>query len=150
VPLDVLVDEWHGIQVRSGSRSSDTALAELQVRALVVDEFSRRDPVGTTRWLPEGPDEPREHYAGRPEDSRDEAPPGSAAGSGFRRRGLSFGHGHGHSPGASLARRLRVPMRTPLLALHVWRCTSSSPHGPGLARSRDVRRGDRERERARC
>ncbi|NEM06149.1 hypothetical protein [Geodermatophilus normandii] len=68
VPLDVLFDEWHGIRVRSGSRSSDTALAEVQVRALVVDEFSRRDPVGTTRWLTGGPDEPPEHYVGRPDD----------------------------------------------------------------------------------
>ncbi|SFT89179.1 hypothetical protein SAMN05660657_03745 [Geodermatophilus amargosae] len=68
VPLDVLFDEWHGIRVRSGSRASDTALAEVQLRALVVDEFARRDPVGTARWLTEGPDEPPENHVRRPED----------------------------------------------------------------------------------
>ncbi|WP_369255151.1 hypothetical protein [Geodermatophilus amargosae] len=66
VPLDVLFDEWHGTGIRSGP-ASDGARAE--VRALVVDEFSRRDPAGTTRWLTGGPDEPPERYVGRSADA---------------------------------------------------------------------------------
>ena len=62
LPLDVLFDEWHATRPGPGHRAPAQALADLRVTELFVDEFSRRDPAGTARWLVAEPGVPPEGY----------------------------------------------------------------------------------------
>ena len=53
MPTDVLLDEWHVTQRRLASGAEGT-LWEVQLRDLLIDELSTRDPSGTARWLSGG------------------------------------------------------------------------------------------------
>jgi hypothetical protein len=63
LPTSMLLREWRvaGEHVQPGSDGNRRAEAVL-VRTLLLEELSRRDPVGVARWLSEGDEEAPEQY----------------------------------------------------------------------------------------
>ncbi|MGY1634154.1 hypothetical protein ACI784_20815 [Geodermatophilus sp. SYSU D01186] len=63
LPTAVLFREWRetGEQLQSGA-DLDRRAEAVEVRNLLLEEFSRRDPVGVGRWLSEGDEELPEQY----------------------------------------------------------------------------------------
>ncbi len=54
MPTERLLDEWEATQSRLAARNRDP-LGEVCLRDLLIEELRSRDPVGTARWLSEGP-----------------------------------------------------------------------------------------------
>ena len=51
---ELLLDEWEATQSRLTAGAGDP-LEEVCLRDLLIEELRHRDPVGTARWLREGP-----------------------------------------------------------------------------------------------
>lgn len=54
MPTEVLLDEWEATQGRLTAAGGDP-LRDVRLRDLLIDELRDRDPVGTARWLRDGP-----------------------------------------------------------------------------------------------
>jgi hypothetical protein len=59
LPLEELFDEWHET---ADAHAGDDAPEVRRLREELVNEFWRRDPAGTMRWLEAGATEPPERY----------------------------------------------------------------------------------------
>jgi len=65
--MDLLLAEWRILQLRTARSSRERLLAATR-RGLLLDEFQRRDPEGTARWLVDGPGASPADYIGHDAD----------------------------------------------------------------------------------
>jgi hypothetical protein len=62
LPDEVLLREWRASALRLGPDvDPGTRAAAVELRALLIDELSRRDPAGVERWLRAGGSDPDPH-----------------------------------------------------------------------------------------
>jgi hypothetical protein len=54
MPTELLLDEWEATRSRLTAGAGDP-LEAVRLRDLLIEELRSRDPVGTARWLLEGP-----------------------------------------------------------------------------------------------
>jgi hypothetical protein len=63
LPTSMLLSEWHsGCAYMHSGRPQEERSHAAHVRTLLLEELSRRDPAGVSRWLSEGDEERPEQY----------------------------------------------------------------------------------------
>jgi hypothetical protein len=63
LPTSMLLSEWHsGCEYVHSAKAHEARIHAAQVRGLLLEELSRRDPAGVGRWLSEGDEERPEQY----------------------------------------------------------------------------------------
>jgi hypothetical protein len=63
LPTSMLLSEWHsGCEYMHSVRAEEQRIHAAHVRTLLLEELSRRDPAGVSRWLSEGDEERPEQY----------------------------------------------------------------------------------------
>ena len=67
LPVAELLEEWRASERTLRSSPDPTVVAE--VRAMLLDELSRRDPAGVAAWLASGGDEPADHVRADRDDT---------------------------------------------------------------------------------
>jgi hypothetical protein len=68
LPVAVLLDEWRATEtVLQAQLDGPDRNATVQIRGLLLDELTRRDPVGVHRWLEDGGRSPERHIRTDPD-----------------------------------------------------------------------------------